>query len=114
MRRIPGCESFVSRMTGGTKILLFFQCLPMKTATFYPNKRVPSCNPYKKRVRVEPESQDDSSPSLEVRKDILETAKMLILSQQRDEENNSNTTVLNKISELEVKIDNLLKSISGQ
>merc|ERR1719394_2023002 len=114
MRRIPGCESFVSRMTGGTKILLFFQCLPMKTATFYPNKRVPSCNPYKKRVRVEPESQHEDSPHLEVRRDILETAKMLILSQQRDEENNSNTTVLNKISELEAKIDNLLKSISGQ
>ena len=38
----------------------------MKTATFYPNKRVPSCNPYKKRVRVEPESQHEDSPHLEV------------------------------------------------
>ena len=114
VKRMPGCESLLSKVTGGTKILLFYQCLPLKSATFYPNKRIPSCNPYRKRVRVEPESQDDSSPSLEVRKDILETAKMLILSQQRDEENNSNTTVLNKISELEAKIDNLLKSISGQ
>merc|ERR1719445_1249132 len=114
VKRLPGCESLLSRLTGGTKILLFYQCLPFKTAVFYPNKRIPSCNPYKKRVRVEPVTDHLSVPGLEVRKDILESAKMLILSQQRDEENNNNTTVLNKMSELEAKIDNLLKSISGQ
>ena len=111
VKRMPGCESVLSRLTGGTKILLFYQCLPLKTATFYPNKRVPSCNPYKKRVRVEPESQADFGPELEVRKDILETAKMLILDQQRDEKEDTSSEIIEKIRELEVKLDLILKSV---
>jgi len=38
---------------GGTRILLFYECLPNKSATFYPNSsKNRGCNPYRKRVKV--------------------------------------------------------------
>ena len=38
---------------GGTRILLFYDCLPNKSATFFPNSsKNRGCNPYKKRVKV--------------------------------------------------------------
>ena len=82
----------------------------MKTATFFPNKKVYSCNPLKKRVRVEPEGGQESIPGLEVRKDILENAKMLILQQQR-ENSDGQESLLAKISDLEKKIDLILRTI---
>ena len=111
VKKFPGCETILSKVTGGTKILLFYQCLPLKTATFYPNKKVSSCNPYKKRVRVEPESQGHTSPGLEVRKDILESAKMLVLEQQRDGEDTT-AALVNKVEMLEAKIDQLIQSLA--
>ena len=54
VKKLPGCEGLVTKMTGGTKILLFYDCLPEKTAAFLPNKLTQSCNPYRKRVRVAP------------------------------------------------------------
>jgi len=40
-------------LSGGTRILLFYECLPNKSATFYPNSsKNRGCNPYKKRVKV--------------------------------------------------------------
>ena len=60
---------------------------------------------------VEPESQADFGPELEVRKDILETAKMLILDQQRDEKEDTSSEIIEKIRELEVKLDLILKSV---
>ena len=110
VKRLPGCESVLSRLTGGTKILLFYQCLPFKTAVFYPNKRMPSCNPYKKRVRVEPESLNNG-PSLEVRKDILETAKMLILEQQRSDSSGETSDIFERFQVLESKINRILSII---
>ena len=111
VKKFPGCESFLSKVTGGTRILLFYECLPLKTATFFPNKRVYSCNPLKKRVRVEPERDQESIPGLEVRKDILENAKMLILQQQRENSEGQDSGLLAKISDLESKIDLILRSI---
>ena len=113
VKRLPGCETVLSRLTGGTKILLFYQCLPYKTAVFYPNKRIPSCNPYKKRVRVEPESLDDG-PSLEVRKDILETAKMLILEQQRSDSSGETSDFAERFQVLESKINQILSIINNR
>jgi len=110
VKKFPGCESFLSKVTGGTRILLFYECLPFKTATFFPNKKVYSCNPLKKRVRVEPEGGQESIPGLEVRKDILENAKMLILQQQR-ENSDGQESLLAKISDLEKKIDLILRTI---
>ena len=110
IKKLPGCATLWSKVSGGTKILLFYQCLPHKTATFYPNKRLSSCNPYKKRVRVEPECQGDSSPGLEVSKHILEAAKMLILNQQRTNQSEDQLSV--KVSQLEAKIDKLLQSLN--
>lgn len=111
VKRMPGCESIISRLTGGSRILLFYQCLPNKTAVFYPNKRIPSCNPYKKRIRVEPESLSDG-PSLEVRKDILETAKMMILEQQRSDSDVGTSDFIDRINDLESKLNQILKAIS--
>ena len=111
VKKFPGCESFLSKVTGGTRILLFYECLPLKTATFFPNKRVYSCNPLKKRVRVEPERDQESIPGLEVRKDILENAKMLILQQQRENCDGRDGSLLAKISDLENKIDLILRTV---
>ena len=108
VKKFPGCETFLSKLTGGTRILLFYECLPMKTASFYPNKRVYSCIPYRKRVRVEPVTDQVTVAGLEVRKDILETAKMLILDQQRDAGEES---LLTRIEQLEDKIDLILRAV---
>ena len=105
LKRLPGCETFLSKITGGTRILLFYECLPLKSATFSPNKRMFSCNPYKKRVKVEPASQGRHVTGLEVRKDILEIAKSLILAKQLDEkDNDENSEVLRKIQGLEQQL----------
>ena len=109
VKKFPGCETFLSKLTGGTRILLFYECLPMKTASFYPNKRVYSCIPYRKRVRVEPVTDQVTVAGLEVRKDILETAKMLILDQQRDAGEES---LLTRIEQLEDKIDLILRAVN--
>jgi len=79
LKKLPGVETFLTKMTGGTMILLFYEVLPDKKAIFYPNKSGKSCNPYRKRVKVE----GSSTGGLEVKKDILETAKTLILDKQR-------------------------------
>merc|ERR1719225_1723478 len=34
VKKLPGCESLLTRLTGGTRLLLFYECLPEKTATF--------------------------------------------------------------------------------
>jgi len=112
VKKFPGCESFLSKVTGGTRILLFYECLPLKSATFFPNKKVYSCNPLKKRVRVEPEGGQESIPGLEVRKDILESAKILILQQQRENSDaDGQKSLLAKISDLEKKMDLILRTL---
>ena len=118
VKRLPGCETFLSKITGGTRILLFYECLPLKTATFFPNKRTRSCNPYKKRVKVEPNSQGGYVPRLEVRKDILETAKTLVLERQREEDNDQSKLMemiekmMNrKLSKLTNQFDSILEKL---
>ena len=110
VKRLPGCETFLSKITGGTRILLFYECLPLKTATFFPNKRTRSCNPYKKRVKVEPDFQGGHVAGLEVRKDILETAKSLVLDRQREEKNDQG-----KLMEMiEKMMDKKLSKLTNQ
>jgi len=104
IKRYPRCETFLSKITGGTKILLFYECLPFKAATFSPNKMTRSCNPYKKRVKVEPTSLGSHIIGLEVRKDILETAKTLVLDRATESEN---VKLMNRISEMDAKLSNL-------
>eukprot|EP00092_Neocalanus_flemingeri_P015698 GFUD01016992.1.p1 GENE.GFUD01016992.1~~GFUD01016992.1.p1 ORF type:complete len:970 (+),score=249.34 GFUD01016992.1:268-3177(+) len=107
VKRVPGCQTFLSKITGGTRILLFYECLPFKTATFFPNKRTRSCNPYKKRVKVEPESHGGHVPGLEVRKDILENAKTLVLDRQRSEENDGQNKLMERMSDMDAKLSTL-------
>jgi len=38
VRRIPGCSSLLTKVSGGARILLFYECLPDKTASFCPNQ----------------------------------------------------------------------------
>ena len=97
VKKVPGCESFLSKITGGTRILLFYECLPFKSATFFPNKRIQSCNPYKKRVKVDLSSTKEHTPGLEVRKDILENAKTLVLNQQTEEDNVELRVIIEKL-----------------
>lgn len=101
VKRLPGCESFLSKITGGTRILLFYECLPEKTASFFPNKRTHSCNPYMKRIKVE-----QSVAGLEVRKDILENAKNLVLERQREEENDQKK-LMQRIEMMDKKLSKL-------
>eukprot|EP00090_Calanus_glacialis_P004617 TRINITY_DN13469_c0_g1_i6.p1 TRINITY_DN13469_c0_g1~~TRINITY_DN13469_c0_g1_i6.p1 ORF type:complete len:963 (-),score=252.46 TRINITY_DN13469_c0_g1_i6:527-3415(-) len=118
VKRLPGCETFLSKITGGTRILLFYECLPSKTATFFPNKRTMSCNPYKKRVKVEPNNQGGYVPGLEVRKDILETAKTLVLERQIEDVNDQRKLMEmiekmmdRKLSKLTNQFDSILKKL---
>jgi len=105
VKRLPGCGSFLSKITGGTRILLFYECLPLKTATFFPNKRTHSCNPYMKRIKVE-ETGHTEHTGLTVRKDILESAKNLVLDRQREEENDQKK-LMKKIEIMDKKLTKL-------
>ena len=57
---------------------------------------------------MEPVTDQVTVAGLEVRKDILETAKMLILDQQRDAGEES---LLTRIEQLEDKIDLILQAV---
>jgi len=82
---LPCCGSLLTRLTGGTRLLLFYECLPEKTVTFYPNQVLRSCwNPLRKRVKVAPGGS--LVPGLEVRRDILEAAKAMVVARERAEE----------------------------
>jgi len=85
VNKLPCCESLLTRLTGGTRLLLFYECLPEKTATFCPNQVLRSCwNPLRKRVKVAPGGS--LVPGLEVRRDILEAAKAMVVARERAEE----------------------------
>ena len=61
---------------------------------------------------MEPESLNDG-PSLEVRKDILETAKMLILEQQRSDSTGDAASGFDeRFQALESKINQILSIIN--
>jgi len=92
-------------MTGGTRLLLFYECLPEKTATFCPNQVSRSWNPYRKRVKVAP--GDRPVPGLEVRKDILETAKAMVVARERAEEE-SGVEVGARLARMEAALAKLL------
>ena len=77
-----------------------------------------SCNPYKKRVKVEPNSQGGYVPGLEVRKDILETAKTLVLERQIKADNDQSKLMEmiekmmdRKLSKLTNQFDSILKKL---
>merc|ERR1719447_2695394 len=105
VKKLPGCESLLTRLTGGTRLLLFYECLPEKTATFCPNQVSRSCNPYRKRVKVAP--GDRPTPGLEVRKDILESAKAMVVAREREEEVAS-SQVEARLARMEAAIAKLL------
>jgi len=104
VKRIPVLETVLSKITGGARILLFYECLPNKCATFYPNKnKQRSCIPYRKRIKVETTGSD--AVRLEVRKDVLDTAKFIILERERGAEGGSE--VIEKLNHMEAKIEAL-------
>jgi len=105
VKKLPCCESLLTRLTGGTRLLLFYECLPEKTATFCPNQVSRSWNPYRKRVKVAP--GDRPVPGLEVRKDILEAAKAMVVTRERQEEE-AGAEVGARLARMEVALAKLL------
>ena len=80
-------RSFLQKISGGTQILLFYSCLPKKTATFYPNKKSLSGGgllSYKKSLKVDDEAKSSEKGSGQQQKlgislDVLDSAKALLV-----------------------------------
>ena len=84
-------RSFLQKISGGTQILLFYSCLPNKTATFYPNKKSLSGGgllSYKKSLKVDDEvkssekigsSGQQQQKKLGISLDVLDSAKALLV-----------------------------------
>ena len=84
-------RSFLQKISGGTQILLFYSCLPNKTATFYPNKKSLSGGgllSYKKSLKVDDEvkssekmgsSGQQQQQKLGISLDVLDSAKALLV-----------------------------------
>ncbi|XP_040583942.1 transient receptor potential cation channel protein painless [Lepeophtheirus salmonis] len=111
--KFPFMRDLLQKVTGGTKILLFYSCLPSKRATFFPNKRGKSLFGYKRSLRIDDESR--KAPNLYVSTDVLESAKSLILEKLRRREEEE--IAKNQFQKLEMKIDRiesiLIKCISS-
>eukprot|EP00096_Caligus_rogercresseyi_P004529 TRINITY_DN18838_c0_g1_i1.p1 TRINITY_DN18838_c0_g1~~TRINITY_DN18838_c0_g1_i1.p1 ORF type:complete len:1006 (+),score=258.20 TRINITY_DN18838_c0_g1_i1:102-3119(+) len=101
--KFPFLRDLLQKVTGGTKILLFYSCLPSKRASFFPNKRGKSLFGYKRSLRIDDDSR--RAPSLYVSNDVLESAKSLILEQLRRKEEEEMSK--NKFQKLEMKIERL-------
>jgi len=100
VKRIP----LLNKVSAGTRILLFYDCLPAKSATFYPNSsRAISCIPYRKRIQVEPSVKTKTS-TLQVRKDVLDQAKALIMEREK---NNGDGKVVEKLASMEKQLEQL-------
>ena len=83
-------RSFLQKISGGTQILLFYSCLPNKTATFYPNKKSLSGGgllSYKKSLKVDDEVKSSEKvgnsgqhqQKLGISLDVLDSAKALLV-----------------------------------
>ena len=82
-------RSFLQKISGGTQILLFYSCLPNKTATFYPNKKSLSGGgllSYKKSLKVDDEAKSSEKigsgqqqQKLGISLDVLDSAKALLV-----------------------------------
>ena len=81
-------RSFLQKISGGTQILLFYSCLPNKTATFYPNKKSLSGGgllSYKKSLKVDDEVKSSEKGNgqqqqkLGISLDVLDSAKALLV-----------------------------------
>jgi len=109
VKRIPLLEAALTKIAGGTRILLFYECLPDKSATFYPNSsRVRSCIPYRKRIQVESTGRN-SPAALQIRKDVLDAAKTIILDRSSVDE--KDMMLMNKLTSLENKLEFLTNTL---
>ena len=91
-------RSFLQKISGGTQILLFYSCLPNKTATFFPNKKSLSGGggllSYKKSLKVDQEDDIKSEKQqhkLAISLDVLDSAKALIVERYGNIKNISDT-----------------------
>ena len=89
--KFPRVRNFLQKISGGTQILLFYSCLPKKTATFYPNKKSLSGGgflSYKKSLKVEDdeiksEKANNQQQKLGISLDVLDSAKALLVERYR-------------------------------
>ena len=85
--RYPSVREALQKISGGTKILLFYSCLPKKTATFYPNRRSPKALlSYKRSLKVDDGDDDGESrqrQKLAISNDVLDAAKELLIAKMK-------------------------------
>ncbi len=72
----------LEKISGGTKILLFYTCLPNRRAAFYPNRKSSrSILRYKKSLKVEDKhagGKQITKQKLFISNDVLDSAKMVL------------------------------------
>ena len=86
--KFPRMREVLQKISGGTKILLFYTCLPKKRATFYPNKKSSrSVLSYKKSLKVEDGDGGYAAKAqkLAISNEVLDATKELILARMRAE-----------------------------
>ena len=87
--KFPRVRDALLKVSGGTKILLFYTCLPTKSATFYPNKKSrKNFLNYKKSMKVDDDQSANGAKNrqkLAISLDVLDYAKKIILDQKKSE-----------------------------
>lgn len=89
--KFPRIRDALQKISGGTKILLFYTCLPNKRATFYPNKKSKrGLLSYKKSMQVDdnpahPTAIAEKEQKLAISMEVLDSAKDLLLEKMRAE-----------------------------
>ena len=76
--KYPRVRDVLQKISGGTKILLFYTCLPRRTASFYPNRKSSrSILRYKKSLKVDDDKggQGQQQQKLFISNDVLDSAK---------------------------------------
>ncbi len=77
--KYPRVRDALQKVSGGTKILLFYTCLPNRRASFFPNRKSSrSFLRYKKSLKVEDgEGAGREQQKLFISNDVLDSAKIV-------------------------------------
>ena len=122
--KFPRVREVLQKISGGTKILLFYTCLPDKKATFYPNKKSRrGLLSYKKSLKIDdnpPTSshQQGKEQKLAISNEVLDSAKELLLEKMRagkaEKEQQDLKETLNAMGERMLVMEELLLTMASR